>query len=409
MCSNKFICNIGILSTVSFDLEERKYMQVYLVGGAVRDALLGRTVTERDYVVVGATVEDMLAKGFTQVGKDFPVFLHPKTGEEYALARTERKSGAGYTGFVCDASKDVTLEDDLRRRDFTVNAMAQDNLGHIIDPYHGKVDLEKRCLRHVSEAFSEDPLRVFRGARFAARYAYLGFHIADETLALMSSMSKSGELTALSAERVWQETKRSLLERSPEVYFSVLVKVGALNSWFCELTDLIDEALSLLAKALETKDDNALITRFTSLCIPLDEQQATTLCKRLKVQNQVSEIVELACKYKNRLFTNNIEAGNTDAATQEAEELLSIFNGADAWRRPERFAMLLAAMSPSAQEKGIDWTNRQALISQALFAANNVNVKDIIARGHKGAAIKEALNQEKRVAICNAIENHTRQ
>ena len=193
-------------------------MQVYLVGGAVRDTLLGRTVTERDYVVVGATPAQMLAKGFTQVGKDFPVFLHPKTSEEYALARTERKMGSGYTGFECDASTSVTLEEDLKRRDLTVNAIARDQDGELIDPYHGQQDLQNKVLRHVSNAFSEDPLRVFRVARFATRYAYLGFTIAEETLSLMTAMAKSGELTSLSAERVWQETKRSLLEATPEVF-----------------------------------------------------------------------------------------------------------------------------------------------------------------------------------------------
>ena len=231
-------------------------MQVYLVGGAVRDTLLGRPVTERDYVVVGATPDDMLAKGFTQVGKDFPVFLHPRTNEEYALARTERKSGAGYTGFICDASSEVTLEEDLRRRDLTVNAMAQDDSGNIIDPYNGKADLENRCLRHVSQAFSEDPLRVFRAARFAARYAYLDFYIAEDTIALMTSMATSGELKALSAERVWQETKRSLLEQSPEVYFSTLAKSKALPSWFMELSDVIDDAIALLVKAVAATNGN---------------------------------------------------------------------------------------------------------------------------------------------------------
>ena len=194
-------------------------MQVYLVGGAVRDSLLKRPVTEKDYVVVGATPEEMLRQGFTQVGKDFPVFLHPKTQEEYALARTERKSGKGYTGFECNASSDVTLEEDLLRRDLTVNAIAQDNLGNLIDPYGGKRDLDNRLLRHVSGAFSEDPLRVFRVARFATRYDYLGFTIASETMVLMQSMAKSGELSTLSAERVWQETKRSLLEKTPYVFF----------------------------------------------------------------------------------------------------------------------------------------------------------------------------------------------
>ena len=415
-------------------------MQVYLVGGAVRDTLLGRPVTERDYVVVGATPDDMLAKGFTQVGKDFPVFLHPRTNEEYALARTERKSGAGYTGFICDASSNVTLEEDLRRRDLTVNAMAQDDSGNIIDPYNGKADLENRCLRHVSQAFSEDPLRVFRAARFAARYAYLGFYIAEDTIALMTSMATSGELKALSAERVWQETKRSLLEQSPEVYFSTLAKSKALPSWFMELSDVIDDAIALLVKAVaatngngnsndngdgsidskadenvsadkkEQDDTQILITRFTSLCMLLNEQQAASLCKRLRVPNQVSEIVVLACKFKTLLLGNIIGSATSHRASSTetcitSDALITVFNAADAWRRAERFERLLFAIGPAAEASGVKWSATHGLINEALAAANQVNVKDIIAKGHKGAAIKEALDKEKLQAIGHAIES----
>ena len=415
-------------------------MQVYLVGGAVRDTLLGRPVTERDYVVVGATPDDMLAKGFTQVGKDFPVFLHPRTNEEYALARTERKSGAGYTGFICDASSNVTLEEDLRRRDLTVNAMAQDDSGNIIDPYNGKADLENRCLRHVSQAFSEDPLRVFRAARFAARYAYLGFYIAEDTIALMTSMATSGELKALSAERVWQETKRSLLEQSPEVYFSTLAKSKALPSWFMELSDVIDDAIALLVKAVaatngngnsndngdgsidskadenvsadkkEQDDTQILITRFTSLCMLLNEQQAASLCKRLRVPNQVSEIVVLACKFKTLLLGNIIGSATSHRASSTetcitSDALITVFNAADAWRRAERFERLLFAIGPAAEASGVKWSATHGLINEALAAANQVNVKDIIAKGHKGAAIKEALDKEKLQAIGHAIKS----
>jgi tRNA nucleotidyltransferase (CCA-adding enzyme) len=415
-------------------------MQVYLVGGAVRDTLLGRPVTERDYVVVGATPDDMLAKGFTQVGKDFPVFLHPRTNDEYALARTERKSGAGYTGFICDASSEVTLEEDLRRRDLTVNAMAQDDSGNIIDPYNGKADLENRCLRHVSQAFSEDPLRVFRAARFAARYAYLGFYIAEDTIALMTSMATSGELKALSAERVWQETKRSLLEQSPEVYFSTLAKSKALPSWFMELSDVIDDAIALLVKAVaatnsngnsndngdgsidskadenvstdkkEQDDTQILITRFTSLCMLLNDQQAASLCKRLRVPNQVSEIVVLACKFKTLLLGNSIGSATSHRTSSTetritSDTLITVFNAADAWRRAERFERLLFAIGPAAEASGVRWSATHGLINKALAAANQVNVKDIIAKGHKGAAIKEALDKEKLRAIGHAIES----
>ncbi|WP_334057268.1 CCA tRNA nucleotidyltransferase [Alteromonas sp. S005] len=392
-------------------------MQVYLVGGAVRDALLNRKVVERDYVVVGATPEEMLSQGFTQVGKDFPVFLHPKTQEEYALARTERKSGIGYTGFVCDASSSVTLEEDLLRRDLTVNAIAQDNLGNLIDPYGGKKDLENRVLRHVSEAFSEDPLRVFRVARFATRYAYLGFTIATETMALMQSMAQSGELSTLSAERVWQETKRSLLEKTPHVFFTVLHQTHGLNDWFTELERNVDTALATLktAVALEkaenenvVKDTGSetplrassdsetarLITRFTALLSHLGEEESKQLCSRLKVQNQVSEIVNLACKFKGFLLNTQ----NSPA------DLLALFNGCDAWRREERFTLLLSAFAPYAHNKGVDWQHQQKRIENALAAAKQVNVQDIIATGVKGSEIKDALNQAKLSAIASITD-----
>ena len=392
-------------------------MQIYLVGGAVRDALLNRKVVERDYVVVGATPEEMLSQGFTQVGKDFPVFLHPKTQEEYALARTERKSGKGYTGFVCDASSSVTLEEDLLRRDLTVNAIAQDNLGNLIDPYGGKKDLENRLLRHVSEAFSEDPLRVFRVARFATRYAYLGFSIATETMALMQSMAQSGELSTLSAERVWQETKRSLLEKTPHVFFTVLNQAHGLNDWFTELERNVDTALETLktAVALEKAENESvvkytgsetplpessdsetarLITRFTALLTHLNEEEAKQLCNRLKVQNQVSEIVSLACKFKGFL----LNAQNSPA------DLLALFNSCDAWRREERFTLLLSAFAPYAHNKGVDWQFQRKRIENALSAANQVNVQDIIATGVKGPEIKDALNRAKLSAVASITD-----
>ena len=382
-------------------------MQVYLVGGAVRDALLNRKVIERDYVVVGATPEEMLSQGFTQVGKDFPVFLHPKTQEEYALARTERKSGKGYTGFVCDASSSVTLEEDLLRRDLTVNAIAQDNYGKLIDPYGGKKDLENRVLRHVSEAFSEDPLRVFRVARFATRYAYLGFTIATETMALMQSMAESDELSTLSAERVWQETKRSLLEKTPHVFFTVLNQAHGLNDWFTELERNLDTALETLKTAVDlekvenesvVKDTDTetarLITRFTALLTHLNEEEAKQLCSRLKVQNQVSDIVSLACKFKGFL----LNAQNSPA------DLLVLFNGCDAWRREERFTLLLSAFAPYAHNKGIDWQRQRKRIENSLSAANQVNVQDIIATGVKGPEIKDALNRAKLSAIASITD-----
>ena len=213
-------------------------MEVYLVGGAVRDRLLGRPVHERDWVVVGARPEELERDGFVPVGREFPVFLHPKTHEEYALARIERKVGLGYRGFTMQFAPDVTLEDDLRRRDLTINAMAETPSGEVIDPYGGRRDLEARLLRHVSEAFVEDPVRILRVARFAARYADLGFRIADDTLVLMERMVASGEVDALVPERVWKETERALGEPRPDVFFETLRSCGALKKIFPEIDAL---------------------------------------------------------------------------------------------------------------------------------------------------------------------------
>ena len=213
-------------------------MKSYLVGGAVRDGLLGLPVKDKDWVVVGATPQQMLDAGYQQVGRDFPVFLHPNSHEEYALARTERKSGSGYTGFTCYAAPDVTLEQDLLRRDLTVNALAEDADGTIIDPYGGRRDLEQRILRHVSPAFGEDPLRVLRVARFAARYAHLSFRIADETMVLMREMTDAGELAHLTPERVWKETENALGTRNPQVFFQTLRDCGALKVLFPEIDAL---------------------------------------------------------------------------------------------------------------------------------------------------------------------------
>src|SRR5215469_15268121 len=213
-------------------------MQVYLVGGAVRDRLLGRPVKERDWVVVGATPEELERQGFVPVGREFPVFLHPQTHEEHALARLERKVGPGYRGFTTQFAPGVTLEEDLRRRDLTINAMAEDQHGALIDPYGGRADLEARLLRHVSEAFVEDPVRILRVARFAARFAGLGFRIADETFALMRRIVAAGEARTLVPERVWQETERALAAAQPEVFFGTLRACGALAVIFPEIDAL---------------------------------------------------------------------------------------------------------------------------------------------------------------------------
>ena len=221
--------------TITADAVTLPPMETYLVGGAVRDTLLDYPVRERDWVVVGARPEDLLEQGFEQVGRDFPVFLHPQTKDEYALARTERKAGHGYTGFTVNADPSVTLEEDLARRDLTINAIARDGDGNYIDPHGGRADIEARVLRHVSDAFVEDPLRVLRTARFAARFAHLGFSVAQETLSLMARIVEEDELAHLSTERIWVETEKALGERNPEVYVQVLRECGALARLLPEL------------------------------------------------------------------------------------------------------------------------------------------------------------------------------
>jgi len=254
--------------------------QVYLVGGAVRDELLGRPVRERDWVVVGATADALLARGFRQVGRDFPVFLHPQTHEEYALARTERKTAAGHTGFECYAGVDVTLEQDLARRDLTVNAIARTKEGQLVDPFGGRRDLNARWLRHVSAAFVEDPLRIFRVARFAAELAPYDFRVAPETAALMRQMADRGALRELAAERVWHELAKALAAPAPERFFGVLQACGGLADWFEELIPVASRIAEVLACA------EAPVERFAALCWLLPSNGVDDLCRRLKAPRE---------------------------------------------------------------------------------------------------------------------------
>ena len=261
-------------------------MEIYLVGGAVRDAQLGLPVGERDWVVVGSTPEDMTARGFRQVGRDFPVFLHPETQEEYALARTERKTGPGHTGFVCHAGPEVTLEEDLRRRDLTVNAMAETADGALIDPFGGARDLAHRRLRHVSEAFEEDPLRVFRVARFAAQLP--GFEVAPETLALMRRMAAEDQLAELSAERVWQELHKALGCSAPSRFFQVLGAAGALSPWLAELEGVEPDFPAALDDPLR---------RFGSLGWQLTPESVDGLCARLRAPRRHQQLAGQIARY----------------------------------------------------------------------------------------------------------------
>jgi tRNA nucleotidyltransferase (CCA-adding enzyme) len=404
-------------------------METYLVGGCVRDELLGRDSKDRDWVVVGATPEQMLAAGFKSVGKDFPVFLHPKTKEEYALARTERKTAPGYTGFSFHADSDVSLEDDLARRDLTINAIAKDEQGNFIDPYHGRQDLEDRILRHVSPAFAEDPVRILRIARFAARYAELGFTIAEETLSLMKSMVTSGEVDALVAERVWQETERALGEPCPDVYFQVLRDCGALARIFPEIDNLfgvpqpeeyhpeIDtgvHTMMVLQQATRLSDDTRV--RFAALThdlgkalTPKDElpqhighEEAgvplvKALCKRLRVPREYRDLAIHVAEY--HLYYHR-------AKELKPGTILKLIKNLDAFRRPERFDLfLLACEADSRGRPGYEdrVTIKPQLLKAAFKAAAEVEVQPIIERGFEGDAIARELDQQRIKAIKHSL------
>ena len=341
-------------------------MQVYLVGGAVRDHLLGHPYHEKDYVVVGATPAQMLDLGYQPVGKDFPVFLHPQTKEEYALARTERKSGSGYHGFEFHTDVSVTLEQDLIRRDLTINAMAMDDAGQVYDPYGGQQDLENRILRHVSDAFIEDPLRVLRIARFAARYTSAGFVIADETLALMQRLTETGELNALTPERVWKETSRALSERHADVYFEVLRECGALKVLFPEIDALygipqrpeyhpeIDCGIhTMMSLQQACRQNYSLDVRFAVLVhdlgkalTPVEElprhimheergiKPVNELCDRLKVPTYTKQLALAVCKEHLKCH----QAFNLKPGT-----LWRLLQRLDVLRRPERVEAFVQA------------------------------------------------------------------
>lgn len=328
-------------------------MQVYLVGGAVRDALLGLPVKERDWVVVGATPQAMEAAGFRAVGRDFPVFLHPETHEEHALARLERKTGPGYRGFSTEFSPHVTLEEDLRRRDLTINAIAQSADGALTDPYGGLADLHARILRHVSPAFSEDPLRVLRVARFAARFAPLGFSIAPETLALMKRMSESGELTTLSPERVWRETELALATGQPERFFSVLRASAALAQVMPELDALLQKspqgAIATAALHVAAAAGAEGPVRWAALVGDLDENEQSALQSRLRVPNAYSELAIVTHRLS-RLM--NAGHHSHDHLLTDAGKLLELLESADALRRAERFEAWLGVYAARTEAAG---------------------------------------------------------
>lgn len=370
-------------------------MDVYLVGGAVRDELLGLRVHERDYVVVGATPEQLIDKGYEPVGRDFPVFLHPDTKEEYALARTERKSGAGYTGFTCYAAPDVTLEQDLERRDLTINAIAKSKTGELFDPFNGQRDLEKRLLRHVSPAFEEDPLRVLRVARFAARFYVFGFSIHKSTLKLLQKITSSGELKHLTGERVWMETVKALRTQNPEVYFDLLHEIGALEQI---LNHKLPEQLHWPAliyevqKAQRTIDDkHAIARRYALFVSDLSDESGNistdAIHDALKVSNLCRKSSEALEHLRRFLVSDN----------KSAEEALEVYRRLDAWRQ-ESFAQFILETADSLP---LSWSQRDWLqqLIQGIDALKQVSVEDVIKQGHKGSEIGQALYERRKECL----------
>ena len=368
-------------------------MQTYLVGGAVRDKLLGLEVKDRDWVVVGSTPDEMRARGFKQVGADFPVFLHPKTGEEYALARTERKQGRGYHGFTVYSAPDVTLEQDLQRRDLTINAMAETEDGQLVDPFHGYGDLEQKKLRHVSDAFAEDPLRILRTARFAARLQPMGFSVCRDTMALMRNMVMEGELADLVPERVWQEVQRALHEKAPGVFFDVLKEVGALDALIPELAKPETFGHGLQALHCMHIKQGSTAQRFAALLSAVPEPAAVARAKAMKSPNDCKDMVHLVGLYMGHL-------AKPDQPTLSPEQALELLEKADLWRRPERFTHLQETLSCTVNP------GQSELLSQLDTAARlalAVNPQDLIKRGHQGKALGDAIRNERLARIKQAL------
>jgi tRNA nucleotidyltransferase (CCA-adding enzyme) len=404
-------------------------VDIYQVGGAVRDKLLGLPVKDHDWVVVGATPQAMIELGYRQVGKDFPVFLHPKSNEEYALARTERKTAPGYTGFAFHAAPDVTLEDDLRRRDLTINAIAMSNDGAIIDPFNGQRDLNDKVLRHVSNAFEEDPVRILRLARFYARFAPLGFTIAPETMVLMQRMVVSGEVNALVAERVWQEMQRALGEQRPSAFFEALRECGALNKLFPEIDRLFGVPQTAIhhpeidtgIHTMMVLEQAALISpeprvRFAALLhdlgkgttphtewprhighearsLPLVRQ----LCERLRTPNDYRDLALLAAKF----HTHCHRANELRAST-----LVDTLQELDAYRRPERFEeFLLACLADYRGRGGFEGRDypQMELFRRAREAALSVDAAALAQSGLKGQKLADELRRRRVAAVNQAL------
>lgn len=373
-------------------------MQAYLVGGAVRDELLGLEVKDRDWVVVGATPGDMLAEGFKQVGADFPVFLHPRTREEYALARTERKQGRGYHGFTVYSAPDVTLEQDLKRRDLTINAMAKTEDGELVDPFDGRTDLTNRKLRHVSGAFAEDPLRILRTARFEARFQPLGFCVSDQTMALMKQMVASGEVNHLVPERVWQEFQRALHENAPTAFFEVLRDCGALAVLVPELdpAPAFELAMTTLG-CVHNQPGTETEERFAALLSPLGGPLATVRARALKAPNDCQSLARLVTALAPRIRT-------IDPQRPSAETLLDLLDQADLWRRPDRFEQLLNVLQCALPENHV----ALGLLRTASKAATGVDPQALLAQGYEGKALGDAIRTERLQRIRGTVDGSRR-
>jgi len=370
-------------------------MQVYLVGGAVRDELLGRAVKERDWVVVGATPAELEGLGYRAVGREFPVFLHPETKEEYALARLERKVAPGYRGFVTEFSPTVTLEEDLQRRDLTINAMARDAKGQIIDPFGGRADLEARVLRHVSPAFAEDPVRILRVARFAARYEELGFKVAPETMTLMRHMVQNGEAGALVSERVWRELEGTLETASPQRGLEVLSDCGALGVLLPELARSADASQDMRALRAAAESATSSAVRWATLLGGLAATDIEALCERLRTPTEHRELALLAARLE-REFASALDPASSP------EQLLSLLEQADAFRRPERFARwleVLAARRRGAEVAAQATTALLARLRTAAAAAAAVQLSAVELRAHRGPQLGAAMRARRLKAI----------
>ncbi|MGD8206544.1 MAG: multifunctional CCA addition/repair protein [Thiohalocapsa sp.] len=400
-------------------------LETYLVGGAVRDRLLGLSVREHDYVVVGATPEAMRARGFKQVGKDFPVFLHPETKDEYALARTERKIGPGYHGFSVQAEPGVTLEQDLERRDLTINALAEDADGRVIDPFGGIADLDRRRLRHVSPAFVEDPVRILRVARFAARLAPLGFSVAEETVALMRAMVEDGEVDALVPERVWQELVKALGDARPSRFFEVLRSCGALARLLPELDRLwgvpqppgwhpeIDTGVHVMMVVdMAARLSDVIEVRFAALCHDLGKgttppeilprhrgheergvELLASVCQRLRVPKRFCDLARITTRYHGQVHK---------AAELRGTTLLALFEGCDLFRRPERFEQMLVACEADYRGRaGFEERDYPAgeLLRRCAEAVTTLDLRPVIAAAGEAEQIPELIRRARLAAI----------